>query len=121
MTRDFEDDSAVHTMERMQALLRLAFRRLGEGAGGEEPMELTTEAVGLAVDVDPTLFLSMAPQSMVSLLELSGLDSGLVRTVAEALEVQAEILESEGSLIEAGVRREQAGALLDSIDPAKAN
>ncbi len=58
---------------------------------------------------------------MVSFLELSGFDDRLVVKLAEALNLQAEILESEGSLVLAGVRREQAAAVLESIDPARAN
>ena len=40
---------------------------------------------------------------------------------AEALELQAELLLSEGALIEASVRRDQAAAVRASIDPANAN
>jgi hydrogenase maturation factor len=58
---------------------------------------------------------------MVSFLELSGFDDRLVVKLAEALSLQAEILESEGSLVLAGVRREQAQAVLESIDPGRAN
>ena len=57
---------------------------------------------------------------MVSFLELSGFDDRLVVKLAEAMSLQAEILESEG-LVAAGVRREQVTAVLDSIDPARAN
>ena len=73
------------------------------------------------VDMDPELFLRLAPPSMVSFLEISGFDDRLVIKLAEALELQAEILLSEGALIEAGVRREQAAAVLASIDPSHAN
>lgn len=118
---EYQKDYVLRIIEQMGALMRAAFERFLAGGSTEQPLELTTEAVGLAIDMDPELFLRLAPQSMVSLLEVSGYDDRIIQRVAEALELQSEILESQGSLIEAGVRREQATALRDSIDPSKAN
>jgi hypothetical protein len=75
----------------------------------------------MITDVEPELFVKFSPQSMVSFLELSGFDDRLVVKLSEALNLQAEILESEGALVLARVRREQAQAVLESIDPARAN
>lgn len=117
----YQNDYILRIIEQMGAAIREAFRRFRDGESAEESRELTNQAIGLVVDMDPELFLRLAPPSMVSFLEISGFDDRLVIKLAEALELQAEILLSEGALIEAGVRREQAAAVLASIDPAHAN
>lgn len=117
----YQNDYILRIIEQMGAAIREAFRRFRDGGSTEESIELTNQAIGLVVDMDPVLFLRLAPPSMVAFLEISGFDDRLVVKLAEALELQAEILLSEGALIEAGVRRDQAAAVLASIDPANAN
>lgn len=118
---EYQSDYILRIIEQAGAVMREAFRRFREGAESDEALELTEEAVGLVVDMDPTLFLRFSPQSMVAFLEISGFDARLVAKLAEALELQADILETRGSLVEASVRREQAVAMLTAIDPAHAN
>ena len=75
----------------------------------------------LVVDMDPKLFLRLSPPSMVSFIEISGFDDRVVAKLVEALELEADILESQGDIVEARVRREQAQALTDAMDPSHAN
>lgn len=117
----YESDYVLRLIEQMGTLMRVAFERFREGAGDDEPLEMTQAAIGMVVDMDPELFLKLAPQSMVSFLELSSYDERVVERLAEAIELQADILESEGSLVEASVRREQAAALRGSLGPLHAN
>lgn len=117
----FQRDYVLRVIEEMGAALRLATRRFAEGAPAVESIDATNDAIAMAVDVTPELFLRMSPQSMVSLLEISSTDNRLIERVAEALLLQADVFETEGMLIEAGVRREQAAAMLEFIDPARAN
>jgi len=117
----YQNDYILRIIEQMGAAIREAFKRHSEGGAVEESLELTDSAIELVVDMDPRLFLKLAPQSMVSFLEISALDDRLTARLAETLELQAEILLSEGSLIEASVRREQAAAVRASIDPSHAN
>jgi hypothetical protein len=117
----YQDDYILRLVEQLGSMMRLAFARFREGQGPSEPLDVTKQAIEMVVDVDPDLFVRFSPQSMVSFLELSGFDDRLVVKLAEALNLQAEILESEGQLVLAGVRREQATAVLESIDPERAN
>jgi hypothetical protein len=105
----------------MGAVLRAASERFAQGASAEESFEATNSAIGLAVDLPAELFLRMSPQTMVSLLEISSSDDGMFEKVGEALLLQADVFQSEGLLIEARVRREQADAVLRFIDPAYSN
>jgi hypothetical protein len=117
----YQSDYILRIIEQMGAALREAFARFRVGADPEEPLELTERAIGLVVDMDPKLFLRLSPQSMVSFIEISGLDARVVAKLAEALELEADILDTEGNILEANVRREQARALSDAMDPANAN
>lgn len=117
----YQSDYILRIIEQMGAALREAFSRLRGGSGPEEPLALTESAIGLVVDMDPKLFLRLSPQSMVSFIEISGFDDRVVEKLIEALELEADILETEGNIIEAHVRREQAQALHDAVDPAHAN
>lgn len=117
----YQSDYILRIIEQMGAALREAFARFSRGAQPEEPLALTEAAIGLVVDMDPKLFLRFSPQSMVSFIEISGLDDRVVSKLIEALELEADILDTEGNILEAGVRREQAAALRSAMDPAHAN
>ena len=117
----YQSDHVSRIIEQMGLALRQAFERYRDSDEADEPLAMTDAAVGLVVDMDPHLFVQLSPQSMVSFIEVSGFDDRLVAKLVEALTLQADILESEGNLVEAGVRRSQAAALADAIDPARAN
>jgi hypothetical protein len=116
----YQSDYVLRIIEQMGVALRRAFERYRDG-GDSDSLELTHEAIGLVVDMDPNLFLRLSPPSMVSFVEISGFDDRLVVKLVEALRLEGDILEGEGNLVEAGVRREQADALAEAIDPARAN
>jgi hypothetical protein len=120
-TLEYQSDYVLRLIEQMGAALRLATRRFAEGASADESLDATEDAIRAVVDIDPQLFVRMSPSSMAALLEISNLDDRLVTKLAEALLLQADILQSEADLVEAGVRREQAAAVLESVDPGRAN
>ena len=120
-TVEYQNDYVLRLIEQMGAALRLATRRFSEGASSEESLLATDEAIRAVVDIDPHIFLRMSPASMVALIEISNLDDRLVEKLAEALLLQADILQSEAAIVESGVRREQAAAVLEAIDPNRAN
>jgi hypothetical protein len=118
---DYRSDDIGRVLEEMDEALQSASRRFAEGASARESIDATNDAIGLVVDLPVEHFVRMSPQTMVSLLEISFSDDRMLAKVAEALLLQADVLLSEGLLIEAGARREQATAVLDFIDPARAN
>jgi len=117
----YQDDYILRLVEQLGSMMRLAFARFREGQSSSEPLDVTNQAIQMIVDLDADLFVKFSPQSMVAFLEISGFDDRLVMRLAEALLMQAEILESDGSILLAGVRREQAKAVRESIDPGRAN
>lgn len=116
-----EDDDVLRAVEQMGSAMRHASRRFAEGASADDTLDVIEDALARTVEVPVDLFLRMSPQSMVSLLEISAADDRLVAQIAGALLFEADVFETEGMLIEAGVRREQAAAMLEFIDPARAN
>ena len=118
---EYQNDDVLRMIEQTGATLRLAAARFAQGAPADESLTLTAEAIRDVVDIDPLTFCGMSPPTMVTLLEMSGLDDRLVSRVAESLLLEADILQSEGELVDAGIRREQAQAVLDAIDPTRAN
>ena len=117
----YQNDHILRLVEQLGSMMRLAFARFREGQGSSEPLDVTNQAIQMVADLDPDTFLRFSPQSMVAFLELASFDDRLVVKLGEALNLQAEILESEGEIVLAGVRREQARAVMDSIDPDRAN
>jgi hypothetical protein len=117
----YQSDYILRIIEQMGAALREAFARFSTGAEPEEPLALTEAAIGMVVDMDPKLFLRFSPQSMVAFVTMSGLDDRVVAKLVAALELEADIRDTEGNIVEARVRREQALALAGSTVRANAN
>jgi hypothetical protein len=116
----YQSDYVLRLIEQMGGLVRRALEVLKLGSD-EESYELAEQAIGLALDIDPSLAARLAPQSLASLLEMNNLDDRVIQLVGEALLVQARALESAGEIIEAGVRRDQSAAVLALLDPSRAN
>lgn len=116
----YESDYVLRLVEQMGGLVRRALQLLSVGSE-ERTYELAEEAIGLALDIDPGLVSRLAPQSLAAILELQNHDDRVVELVAEAITAQADALEQAGDFFEAGLRREQAKAVLKLLDPSRAN
>ena len=68
-------------------------------------------AVGEAVGIDPKLFFSLEPDSAVAMMEMGDVDEDLAAYVTQAMFLEAKILEGEGSVMAAHLRRKQAIAI----------
>lgn len=116
----YQSDYVLRLIEQMGGLVRRALQSLREGSD-EESYDLADEAIGLALDMDPSLVARLSPHSLTALLDMNNLDDRVIELVGEALLVQADALESSGELVEARVRREQSAAVLALLDPSRAN
>jgi hypothetical protein len=117
----YQTDYVLRLIEQMGGLVRAAFERVRGGAGDAESYEMAQQAIGLALDVDPELVVRLSPSSLAGLVEMSNLDDRVVELIAEALTVEVEALEGQGEIIRAGIRREQAVAVLGLLDTGHAN
>lgn len=68
-------------------------------------------AVGEAVGIDPKLFFSLEPESAVAMMEMGDVDEDLAAYVTQAMFLEAKILEGEGNVRAAHLRRKQAIAI----------
>lgn len=116
----YQSDYVLRLIEQMGGLIRRAMERYRVGAD-EEPYDLAAEALGLALELDPDTTERLSPQSLAALLEMKNLDERVILLVVDALEVQADALERNGELVDSRVRREQAAAVLQLLDPGRAN
>jgi len=117
----YQSDYILRVIDQMGAVLREASARLRGGDESAETFALIEGAIELVVDMDAKLFLRLSPQAMLSFIELSDLDDRVVGKLAETLELEADVLDSEGSIVEARVRREQSKVLMSTIGPMHAN
>ena len=116
----YQSDYILRLIEQMGSLLRRALEQVSIGSD-EESYEILSQAVGLALDMDPDLAARVSAQSLVSLLGLNNVDDRVLGLVAESLDAQAGILEGRGDLVEATIKREQAAAVRSVSDPSRAN
>lgn len=116
----YRSDYVLRLVEQMGGLIRRAIALLNVGSG-EVAYELSEEALSLVFDVDPDALSRLSSQTMISLLELEGADSRVVELVADALAVQADVLDRTGALFDAAARREQSVAVRSMLDPSRAN
>jgi hypothetical protein len=114
----YETDYIMRLVEQLGSVIRKTVERLGLRAEEEEPVTLASEAIGLALDMDPETASELAPNSLVSLLELRGLDRRVVELVHQAIEIEAVALEDRGEVVAAMFRREQAEAVRSFLDSA---
>jgi len=115
----YQSDEVLRLIEQMGALVRRALERMQ--GGEEEPYALANQAIGLALGTDPELVSDLSPQGLASMLEISNIDDRVLVLLADALEVESEVCQIGGRLIEARLRAEQAAAVRRLLDPDRAN
>lgn len=77
----------------------------------EAAAELLEAAVGEATELDGAVLLSLAPESIASVVQVSGTDPRVVEYIARTLLLEASYLEDAGKSAKASLRTEQAYAL----------
>lgn len=79
----------------------------------DDAMDDIEESVARAVNIDRGLLFSLEPESMVSMLEIGDFDDELASYVSRALFIEVKMLEAEGRLATADLRRKQAIAIAE--------
>lgn len=94
-----------------------AMRRSVEKADDHDPeaaADLLETAIGDATDLDGATLLSLAPESMAAVMQVSGVDPRVVEYVANSLLLESEYLTRAGNDELAAVRAGQARAVAES-------
>ena len=98
-------------------------RSLRRAALGEKDGLVATEReIGELLELDPQTALALAPDSLVTMMVLSGMGDSVASYVCYALDRLARLYERAGDEDAAGLRRLQARAVAESFgcDPAEA-
>lgn len=110
----FEQDYLM----RIIAQLMGAIRRSMERASGEEDPDgaarMLDMAVGEATDLDGEALLSLAPESMAAILQVSGVDPHLTEHIARSMLLSSRYYREAGNAEMANLRESQAVALADA-------
>ena len=105
----FQNDYLMRMILELVAVIQRALReRHGNPEATAQSIEI---AVGNAVDIEANLFFSLAPESMVSLLQLGSFDKQLCGYVVRSMLVEAQLLEQCGQVERAKLRQSQAQAV----------
>lgn len=90
---------------------------LRRAAGGERDGLIATEReIGELLELEPQTALALAPDSLVTMMVLSGMGDSVAAYVCYALERLARLYERAGDEDLAGLRRLQARAVAESFD-----
>lgn len=97
-----------------------AIRRSMEKANGTldsaSAAEMLEGAIGEATELDGGVLLSLAPESIASILQVSGTDPRVIEYIARSLLLESHYLEEAGQDEKAALRASQAQALADAYD-----
>ena len=72
-------------------------------------------AIGSATDIDGATLLSLGPESIASVMQLSGVDPRVAGYIAYSLQLEAEYLHQAGNDVLATIRQQQAEAVAETF------
>lgn len=107
----FEQDYLVRMLMQLIQGIR---RSLELAKGGNDPKasaDMIEATIGEATDIDGTVLLSLSPDSIASILQVSGTDPDVVEYVSRSLLLAADYLDEAEDFSTAQLRREQGLAL----------
>ena len=105
----FENDYVMRMILQLVRVLRRSLARQFPNRATE--LEDIEGSVAESVALDPRLMFSLTPESLVSLLELGNFDAQLAGYVVRSIYYESDLLEADGQLSKAELRREQADAI----------
>ena len=109
----FEQDYLVRLLlQFFQGLLK-SYERRNEKDDPQGAADLIEAAVGEATEMDGSILLSLAPESIASVMQVSGIDPNVTQFVARSLLLESVYLDEAGNKGLAAVRAAQARAIAD--------
>ncbi len=107
----FERDYLIRLIAELGAAIRRSMSRATEDKDPEDAASMLEAAVGTAVDMDAETLLSLAPESISTILSVSGVDPRVTEYMARSLLLAARYREEAGDQATAALRRGQALAI----------
>ena len=106
----FEQDYLVRLLMQFFEGICRALRR-GQEDDPQGAADILEQAVGQAIDMDGALLLSLSPESMAQVMQVSGIDSNVTQFVARSLLLESVYLQEAGRSQLASVRSAQARSI----------
>lgn len=107
----FEQDYLMRLLMQFMEAMRRSIERADDGRDPVGAADMLEAAIGDATDLDGSMLLSLAPESMAQVMQVSGVDPHVTEYVANSLSLEAEFLRSAGNFELADIRAGQADAI----------
>lgn len=107
----FEQDYVMRIVLKYAEILRRSWFKARESRDFQGSIKLLEEAVSNAVDMDSKTLLSLSPESIANILQVSGADSRVCEYVARSLLLMGLYLKESGQTALAVLREQQAQAI----------
>ena len=109
-----EQDYLMRILLQFAEIIRRSWTKAEEERDPRRAADMLEDAVGEAVDMDGAALLSLAPDSVASVVQVSGVDPRVVDYVARSLLLASGYLRDAGERDLADLRERQARALADA-------
>ena len=107
----FEQDYLVHLLLQFFRGLMRSHELRKEKDDPQAAADLLEGAIGSAVEMDGATLLSLAPESIATVMQVSGIDPDVTQFVARSLLLESVYLTDAGNLELAAIRSAQARAI----------
>ena len=107
----FEQDYLVHLLLQFFRGLMRSHELRQEKDDPQAAADLLEGAIGSAVEMDGSTLLSLAPESIATVMQVSGIDPDVTQFVARGLLLESVYLTDAGNLEKAAIRAGQAHAI----------
>ncbi len=107
----FQQDYLMRLFMQLAEGIRKSIRRAVDERDPEAAADMLEATVGEATELDGAVLLSLAPESIASVVQVSGTDPRAVEYICRSLLLEAEYLREAGKGDKADLREQQARAL----------
>ena len=109
-----QQDYLVRMLMRLAEAIGKSLAKAKDDEDPEAAADLLEAAVGEATELDGAVLLSLSPESIASVVQISGTDPRAVEYIVRTLLLEASYLEDAGKPEKAALRTQQANALADA-------
>lgn len=107
----FERDYLMRLIMDFMQGIRLSLERAESGHDPASAADLLDNAIGSATDIDPATLLSLTPDSIASIMQVSGVDPKVTEYIARSLLLSSRYHADAGDGATAALRRDQGLAV----------
>lgn len=111
----FEQDYLISMFVKFAEAIRLSMEKASGEERPAEAAEMIEGAIGAATDMDETVLLSLAPESIAGFLQVSGTDPQLAEYISRSLLLESRYFLEAGYAAKAETRESQAQAIADAF------